>query len=33
VEKLLSGFFIQSTACPLLFIGAAAGVVMQMSGG
>ena len=30
VEKRLPGFFIQSTACFLLFIGAAAGVVMQL---
>ena len=29
-EKRLPGFFIQSTACFLLFIGAAAGVVMQL---
>ena len=33
VEKRLPGFFIQSTACLLLFIGAAAGVVMRLSGG
>jgi glutathione S-transferase len=33
VEKRLPGFFIQSTACFLLFIGAAAGVVMRLSGG
>jgi len=31
VEKRLPGFFIQSTACLLLFIGAAAGVVMHLS--
>jgi glutathione S-transferase len=30
VEKRLPGFFIQSTACFLLFIGAAVGVVMQL---
>jgi hypothetical protein len=30
VEKRLSGFCIQSTACLLLFISAAAGVVMQI---
>jgi glutathione S-transferase len=29
VEKRLPGFFIQSMACFLLFIGAAAGVVMR----
>ena len=33
VEKRLPGFFIQSTACLLLFIGAAAGVVMRLAGG
>src|SRR4051812_24839388 len=33
VEKRLPGFFIQSTACFLLFIGAAAGVVMRLVGG
>jgi glutathione S-transferase len=33
VEKRLPGFFIQSTACLLLFIGAAAGVVMHLSRG
>ena len=33
VEKRLPGFFIQSTACLLLFIGAATGVVMHLSGG
>jgi glutathione S-transferase len=31
VEKRLPGFFIQSTVCLLLFIGAAAGVVMHFS--
>jgi glutathione S-transferase len=30
VEKRLPGFFIQSTACMLLFVGAAAGVVIVM---
>jgi glutathione S-transferase len=29
VEKRLPGFFIQSTACLLLFIGAVAGIVMR----
>src|SRR5262249_51683815 len=29
VEKRLPGFFIQSTACILLFVGAAAGIVMR----
>jgi glutathione S-transferase len=33
VEKRLPGFFIQTTACLLLFIGAAIGVVMRLSGG
>jgi len=33
VEKRLPGFFVQSTACVLLFIGAAAGVVMHLPGG
>lgn len=32
VEKRLPGFFVQSTACFLLFIGAAAGVVMHLAG-
>ena len=32
VEKRLPGFFIQSMACFLLFIGAAAGVVMRFGG-
>jgi glutathione S-transferase len=32
VEKRLPGFFIQSTACIVLFIGAAAGVVMHLLG-
>ena len=30
VEKRLPGFFIQSTACMLLFVGAAVGIVMVM---
>jgi hypothetical protein len=29
----LPGFFIQTTACLLLFIGAAYGVVMRLAGG
>jgi glutathione S-transferase len=33
VEKRLPGFFIQSTACLLLFVGASAGIVMRLSGG
>ena len=33
VEKRLPGFFIQSTACLLLFVSAAAGIVMRMFGG
>ena len=33
VEKRLPGFFIQSTACLLLFIGAAVGVVMHLPAG
>jgi glutathione S-transferase len=33
VEKRLPGFFIQSAACLLLFIGAAAGIVMRWAGG
>jgi glutathione S-transferase len=33
VEKRLPGFFIQSTACMLLFIGAAVGMIMRLSGG
>jgi len=33
VEKRLPGFFIQTTVCALLFIGAAVGVVMRWSGG
>ena len=32
VQKRLPGFFIQALACLLLFIGAAAGVVMHLSG-
>ena len=31
VKKRLPGFFIQSTACLLLFVGAVAGIVMRMS--
>lgn len=30
VEKRLPGFFVQSIACLLLFVGAAAGVLMQV---
>jgi len=33
VERRLPGFFIQSTACLLLFIGAAVGVVMHLAAG
>ena len=33
VEKRLPGFFIQSTACILLFIGAFVGVVMHWASG
>jgi len=33
VEKRLPGFFIQSTACALLFIGALAGIALRWSGG
>ena len=33
VDKRLPGFFIQSTACALLFVGALAGVVVHWSGG
>ena len=33
VEKRLPGFFIQSTVCFLLFIGAIAGIVLRWSGG
>jgi glutathione S-transferase len=33
VEKRLPGFFIQSTACMLLFVGAAAGIVMRWASG
>ena len=32
-EKRLPGFFIQSTACLLLFIGAAVGVIMHFASG
>ena len=33
VEKRLPGFFVQSTACFLLFVGAIAGIVMRWSSG
>lgn len=33
VEKRLPGFFIQSSACILLFLGAVAGVVKHLFGG
>ena len=33
VEKRLPGFFIQSAACILLFIGAIVGIVLRRSGG
>jgi glutathione S-transferase len=33
VEKRLPGFFVQATACFLLFIGALAGVIMHWAGG
>jgi glutathione S-transferase len=33
VEKRLPGFFIQGTACLLLFVGAAAGIVMRLISG
>ena len=33
VEKRLPGFFIQSMACLLLFIGATAGVIMHVARG
>ena len=33
VEKRLPGFFIQSTACTLLFIGAIIGIAMRLSAG
>ena len=32
VERRLPGFFIQSTACMLLFIGAVVGIVMRFPG-
>jgi len=32
VEKRLPGFFVQATACLLLFIGAIIGVVMRWAG-
>jgi glutathione S-transferase len=33
VEGRLRGFFIQSAACALLFIGALAGIIMRWSAG
>ena len=33
VEKRLPGFFLQSTVCFLLFVGAAAVIVMRLAGG
>jgi glutathione S-transferase len=33
VEKRLRGFFVQAMACLLLFIGAAAGIVMRLAAG
>jgi glutathione S-transferase len=33
VEKRLPGFFIQSSACGLLLIGAVVGLVMRLLGG
>ena len=33
VEKRLPGFFVQSTACILLFLGALAGIIRQMTQG
>jgi glutathione S-transferase len=33
VEKRLPGFFVQGTVCLLLFVGAAAGIVMRLAGG
>lgn len=33
VTKRLPGFLIQTAACVLLFIGAAAGIIMRMAGG
>jgi glutathione S-transferase len=33
VEKRLPGFFVQSTACILLFLGALAGIVRQLTQG
>jgi glutathione S-transferase len=32
VEKRLPGFFVQSSACFLLFIGAAVGIVLHLAG-
>jgi len=33
VERRLPGFFVQASACLLLFIGAAVGVVIRLAGG
>ena len=33
VEKRLSGFFVQASACFLLFVGAVVGIVMRLAGG
>jgi glutathione S-transferase len=33
VEQRLPGFFIQGTACLLLFVGAAVGIVMRLATG
>jgi glutathione S-transferase len=33
VEKRLHGFFVQASACLLLFIGAVVGIVMRLAGG
>jgi glutathione S-transferase len=33
VEKRLPGFFVQASACLLLFIGAVVGIVMRLAGG
>ena len=33
VERRLPGFFIQASACALLFIGALTGIIMRWSGG
>jgi glutathione S-transferase len=32
-EKRLPGFFVQATACFLLFVGAAAGIIMRLTSG